>query len=353
MRRLLLALPVVPLLAACPSTAPAPDTGDDAGDGGGLADGNPFDGPIITPQTEACTGDATACLSGTAAPSGFTAKPKRMEVNLYGEYPASNATPLTTVPVAVDGTWAFSGLSSWPHYFVQVVADFGQPVAIASVVGSLAVPSTGAPVPVRVLPVQLSILQEAQTGGAQQLVSALAYVFDPSTGAAVSDASVAIVVGGTPQPMTWTTVAASTSAYVLKAPSGTAAQASYAVTTALPGSATSTWQLTSPTSTLTPALTAPANGATVAKGAPFTVTWSAVPADAESVELYAMAQGAWTSVYQSPLDAADVTQQAVPGMNVTAGPLLVNVQFLLGGCPASSDGCVAAAVVAATQVTAQ
>jgi hypothetical protein len=351
MRRSLPTLSVLALLAACSSNAP--DTGGDAGDAGEALDAE-GDGPVVTPQTEACTGSATACLSGRAAPSGFTVAPKRMKANLYREYPGvGTASPLATVPIAVDGTWAFSGLLPWGHYFVEVLADFGQTVSIGAVVGPLSTPSTGAPVVVKVQPVQLSVLQEAQAGGAQQLVNALAYVFDPTSGAPVQNATVTIVVGGTPQPMAWTQVAGGAYGYVLQAASGTAAQASYAISTSLPGAAISTWNLAAPAATLSPTLSSPVNGAAVPAGQPLVVAWPAQPADVELVELYTQGTaGSWTSAYQVSADA-DATQQSMPGAVVTAGPLLVNVEFLLGGCPSTSDGCVAAAVVAASQVTAQ
>jgi hypothetical protein len=351
MRSLHLVLPAA-LLVACPSTPPA-DTGGDGGDAGEDG-GTTEEGGYVTPQTEACTGASTACLSGSASTTGFTTSPRHMEVHLFRGYPSVGSAEISTIPVALDGTWAFSGVAAWDHYFVQVVADFGQPVAIAAVAGSLTVPSSTGPVAVQVPPVQLSVLQEAQPSGAVQLVSALAYVFDPSTGAAVSNATVAIEVGGAPQPLVWTSVTSTASAYVLKFPAGTAAQASYTVTTALSGSSsTSTWTLSSPTTSLSPTLTAPSSGGTVPAGQPLTVSWPELASDSELVELFTQQAGAWTSAYQSPPDDADVTQQTVPGADVTAGPLLINVDFLLGSCPVTSDGCVAATYVAASQVTAQ
>ena len=276
-----------------------------------------------------------------------------MEVHLFRGYPSAGSSAIATVPVALDGTWAFSGLAAWDHYFVQVLADFGQAVSVAAVAGSLTVPSTAGPVAVQVPPVQLSVLQEAQASGGAQLVSAMAYVFDPSSGGAVSDATVAIDVGGAPQPLVLTQVTATTKAYVLQFPAGTAAQSSYTVTTALAGASTSTWTLSSPTTTLSPTLSSPTSGATVPAGQPLTVSWPELPSDGELVELFTQQAGAWTSVYQSAPDDGDVTQQIVPAADVTAGPVLVNVDFLLGSCPATSDGCVAATFVAASQVTAQ
>jgi hypothetical protein len=354
MRSWFLVLPVA-LLVACSSSPPA-DTGGDGGDGGDNEDGG-IDGAFsgdafIAPPTEACTGASTACLSGTAATTGFTSPAKHMEARLFRGYPSAGSTPLATVPVALDGTWAFSALPAWSHYFVQVLADFGQPLSVAAVAGSLTVPSA-APVAVQVPPVQLSVLQETQPASAAQLVSALAYVFDPATGALVPNAAVAIDVGGTPQALAWTALGGGSSAYVLKFASGTAAQSSYTVTTTLPGASASSWQLASPVASLAPSLTAPSNGGTVPAGQPLTVSWPTLASDAELVEVFNQPAGTWASDYQSPPDDSDATQQVVPPTYVTAGPLLINVEFLLGSCPTTSNGCVAAAFVAASQVTAQ
>jgi hypothetical protein len=343
------------LLVACSPTPPA-DTGGDGGDSGDNGDGGSdgaFSGDaFVAPPTEACTGASTACLSGTAATTGFTSMAKHMEVRLFRGYPSSGSTPLATVPVALDGTWAFSALPAWSHYFVQVLADFGQPLSVAAVAGSLTVPSAG-PVALQVPPVQLSVLQDSQPGGAAQLVSVLAYVFDPSSGALVPNAAVAIDVAGAPQALAWTALAGGTNAYVLKLPAGTPAQASYTITTTLSGSAASSWQLSSPVASLTPTLSAPSNGGTVPAGQPLTVSWPAVPSDGALVELFTQQAGAWSLADQLPPVDGDATQQIVPPTEVTAGPLLVNVEFLLGSCPATSNGCVAAAFVAASQVTVQ
>jgi hypothetical protein len=350
MRSLHLVLPA--LLVACSPTPPA-ETGGDGGDAGDDGGTNEEGGGYVTPPTEACTGASTACLSGTATTTGFTTAPRHMEAHLFRGYPSTGSAEISTLPVALDGTWVFSGVAAWDHYFVQIVADFGQPVAIAAVAGPLAVPSSAGPVAVQVPPLQLSVLQESQPSGAVQLVSALAYVFDPSSGAAVSSAAVAIDVGGAAQPLVWTSVNATTSAYVLQFPAGTAAQATYTVTTALSGSSASSWTLSSPTTSLSPALSAPSSGAMVPAGQPLTVSWPALPSDGELVELFRQQAGAWTAAYQSTPDDADVTQQTVPGADVTAGPLLINVDFLLGSCPVTSNGCVATTFVAASQVTAQ
>ena len=57
-------------------------------------------------------------------------------------------------------------------------------------------------------PVQLSVVQSATSGGALELESALAYVFEPSTGApSTGTDTVTIGVGGTQVPMPWTAIA--------------------------------------------------------------------------------------------------------------------------------------------------
>jgi hypothetical protein len=277
-----------------------------------------------------------------------------MIANLYREFPVEGATPLATVGVDPDGSWAFTGVSAWQHYFVQVGADFGQPLAIGAVVGPLGVPSTGSTV-VTVKPVQLTVVEQALSGGAMQLASALAYVFDPASGALVQDATVTISVGGASVPMPWKSVGG-TQAYSVTFATPPAAQASYAITTTLPGSQPTFWQLQASTPSFTPSLSAPANGVTVAKGQPLSVTWTAQPAaDEEILEFYTQQQGGWQQAYVSPHpDDADVTQETVPGSYVVAGtPLLVDVLFATASCPSSADGCVVSNEVAASQITAQ
>jgi hypothetical protein len=277
-----------------------------------------------------------------------------MIANLYREFPVEGATPLATVSVEADGTWAFTGLSAWQHYFVQVGADFGQPQAIGAVVGPLGVPATGSTV-VTVKPVQLTVVEQAPSGAAMQLVSALAYVFDPASGGLVQDATVTISVGGAAVSMPWTSVGG-TQAYSVAFGTPQAAQTTYAITTTLPGAAPTFWELQASTPSFAPSLSTPANGATVAQGQPLGVTWTAQPAaDEEIVELFTQQQGEWQQAYVSPHpDDADVTQETVPGSYVVAGtPLLVDVLFPTASCPASADGCVVANEVAAAQITAQ
>ena len=335
MKRLLLALPwpLVALLAGCPAVAPLPDQSSDGGDSDAF------------PDTEACAGAATACLQGTAATRGFTVAAHGLEAVLFEGYPATGATNVAKVIVARDGTWAFSNLHPSTHYFVQVLADFGQAVAAPFVVGPVSIPSSGAPIAIQVPPVQLSVLQEQQTSG-MQLVSAQAYVFDPANGKTAAGATVTLDVGGVPQPL-----AAAGAAYALTLPAGTPAQASYTFTTSLADAGAPTaWQLTAPAGSLAPAVTVPANGASVDAGA-WNVTWPpSIGSDAEVVTLYTPGDGGWTPGFQAWLDAAQ-TSATIPMMGVAPGAVLVNVEFLLGSCAPAADGCVASAFVASSQIT--
>jgi hypothetical protein len=304
-----------------------------------------------------CTGDATACITGTATVQGFSATPRQLQVNLFREFPSTGAGPLTTEVVTPGTNFAFSALPPWAHYYVQVQADFGQPVAPAGFVGPLTVPSA-APVDVQVKPVQLSVLEQSQAGAAMQLQSALAYLFDPSSGAPLQDADISIVIGGTPVPMPWTQVTGGTFGYSVAFAASTPAQSTYTITTGQPGATdASSWQLVADVPTFTPTLSAPANGANVPAGQALTVSWPEQPAsDEEIVQLFALMSGAWSAVYQSPApDDADAVGETLPSSDV--GPpgqsLLLNVAFLKGNCPPSADGCVVAEAVAAEAITAQ
>src|SRR5215472_15187443 len=92
---LLAPLPFVFASAACSGGTPGPAVLGDAG---------------VQPTTNACTGDATRCLSGTAATKGMTAKMQYASANLFRVYPYGAAEPISRQLVAQDGTWAFSGL---------------------------------------------------------------------------------------------------------------------------------------------------------------------------------------------------------------------------------------------------
>ncbi|HEX3345733.1 MAG TPA: hypothetical protein VHS09_14215 [Polyangiaceae bacterium] len=307
------------------------------------------------PKT-ACSGDS-GCLQGSVTVQGFSVTPVRVEANLFREFPATGAVALATTPIAADGTWAFGGLDSWDHYYVEFQADFGQSQDVAGFVGPLEVPSSGAPLTTMLKPAQLTVIEQAAAGAMLQLQSAEAFLFDPSTGAPLAGASVSIEVGGAAVPMPWTSIpGSSTDGYFATFPTPPAAQATYTITSTAPGAnAPQTWQLVANAPSFSPSLSAPADGATVPASQPLTVGWPAQPmADEELVELYTQTNGTWSQVYEAPapLDE-DVTSSIIPGSYLApAGQtLLVNVAFLHGSCPASADGCVVDELIVPAQIT--
>src|SRR5579863_9613685 len=102
------------------------------------------------PLTEACSGEAGACLFGTATAVGFSLAPA-LTVNLYRVFPSGSVglvqqQLVASQVVAVDRTWAFSGQEAWGHYYVQLVAAVqpnarAAPKQASTVIGPLAVPS--------------------------------------------------------------------------------------------------------------------------------------------------------------------------------------------------------------------
>src|SRR5580658_8208974 len=69
------------------------------------------------PSTAACSGDAGACIFGTAAAVGFVGSPV-LTVNLYRVFPSGSfqlvqQQLVASQLVAADGTWAFSGREAW------------------------------------------------------------------------------------------------------------------------------------------------------------------------------------------------------------------------------------------------
>jgi hypothetical protein len=346
------ALVAVPLgLAGLPSCGSSEQvaTAVDAGDGGSQA----------TPATEACTGAASSCLSGTAKARGFSATPLGMQVNLFRVFPSAGATPVATMPVALDGTWAFSGVPAWGHYYVQLAADYGQPTTLTSITGPLTVPST-APQAIAVEPVQLTVLEQS-VGGVFEVYSAEALVFDPTSGAPITgSASVAIKIGNTVTPMPWAAAAGGTMAYIVEFPRASmpTAEAAYTITTsaAALGPSPVSWQLAAAPPAFTGSIMSPANLATVTHGQPLPVRWPAQPAaDYVVVELFNQVMGQWSPIYESPLpDGPDVTTETIPASKVAAaGPYLLNVDFSTASCPPAADGCVLSSTAAEAQVTAQ
>src|SRR5690242_20685255 len=83
-------------------------------------------GTIITqddaaiPTTAACSGDATHCLSGSVDAAAFQASYVAAKASLYRVFPYGTVQATASSPVASDGTFAFSNLDSYAHYFVQI-----------------------------------------------------------------------------------------------------------------------------------------------------------------------------------------------------------------------------------------
>jgi hypothetical protein len=309
----------------------------------------------LQPETLACTGDTTACVSGTATSKSLPAA-QRFVASLFPMFPIQGVSPVAEQEVAVDGTWAFSGVAPGAHYYVQIVGVYGT-TSIPAMVGPVAVPTSGAPIAVTVEPVELDVVEGSTAGGPLELQSALAYVFDPATGApSTGGDTVSILVGGTAVPLAWTQIVTGVYGYYAALPAGTAAQATYTLTTSVGGAAATSWSLTATAPAFTPSITAPAAGATVPAGQDLAVAWTAQPgADMEVPNVYTLPSGgSWTveNASQAPL-ASSVTQATIPGADVLAGPLLVDVSFLVGNCPATADGCVIAEAIASNQLTAQ
>jgi hypothetical protein len=266
---------------------------------------------------------------------------------------------LVTVPIAADGTWAFSNLDAWEHYYIEVQAGFGQSQNVAGFIGPLDVPVSGGPVAIQVKPAQLTVLEQAAPGAAPQIQSAVAYLFDPATGAPLQGATVSILVGGTAVSMPWGPIPGSTtSGYYIGFSSPPPAQATYTITSSGPGASGPTmWQLLANPPAFTPSVSSPVANAMIPASQPLTVSWGAQPmADEELVRLFAEgSDGSYSQVYAipAPLDE-DVTTATIPGNAVgPAGPLLVNVAFVDGSCPASADGCVVGELIVPVQITAQ
>ncbi len=351
-----------------------------AGSGGSSGHGewSPPDGgdpgPIATctgmvrqspPPTNACTGDAAACLSGTAETLGFTAGPMHRCASVYRAFPQGTATPLQTQLVADDDTWAFSGLPAWGHYYVVVVDDFATVdggSAIPAIAGPLTVPvgsPDGGAGAVRVKPVQLSLLESRIAGGGWLAQWASAHVFDPSSGSELEgSAQVGVSIGGTPVGLPWVAAdagAAGASSYFVQFSPPPAAQATYTLVTTAPGlgSGAATWTLRADPPSFDGVIATPTDGATVPVGTALSVTWNPEPsADYELTEVFQKSGAAWKSTYTSPQpNDSTVTSETIP--NLPAGQYLLNVALTKANCPPAADGCVLAAAIAAVEFTVQ
>jgi hypothetical protein len=344
---------------ACSSSS-ADDSVPDGGSpdsGGGGADALP---PPM--QTAACTGDPTACISGTLALKDFSGSFSAAKVELYRVFPYGQVQPVQTMALADDGTYAFSGVAPWTHYYVQGVVRFGTGStahAVAAVVGPLVAPVTPAsPVAIAVKPVFIEALQQRQPDGTTALSWASTHVYDPSSGAELSDATVNLVANGQTYPMPFTQNVAGTQSYFVNLPIGVAGGTSFQIAVTEPklnGGMPLSWNLVGQPATFTGAITSPTGSVPI--NTPVTVTWQAQPLAAYTItELFlAPLMGTPTQTYISAgAVAPDVTQETIPASSLTtAGAYLLNVEYSTATCPASADGCVYNLSTAALSFNAQ
>jgi hypothetical protein len=325
----------------------APSMGDDGGAGG----------PV--PKTNACSGNPTLCLSGTVALGPrFVAKPVGHRVRLYSLFPTGGVpTAAPEQTVALDGTWAFSALPAWSHYYVQAAVAFtrdGGTHAASAIVGPLTVPWSGAPIAVQIDPVQVELLESRGPGGSLAVDYALAHVFDPATGGEVSGAAVSLAVGASSTTLPWTaTLPGNAGAgYFATFSSPPAAQPTYTVTITYPaGSPPVPYELVADPPAFDGTVTA-----TPTSSSAVNVSWSSEPqADYEVVEVYRSQGDAGydpTPAYISALpDSPDAASETIDGGVLEAGKYLVNVAYAKANCPADAAGCVIAESVAGQTVT--
>lgn len=343
--RFFTAVGVLAVLAACGDGTRASTPIDDAGGGAETIDAG------VAPSTQRCSADATRCLFGTAQADGFSLRPAILRAKLYRVFPFGDATELVSQIVAKDGTWAFSGLDSWGHYYVQLEPGFPRGARVstgaATRVGPLSVPgSTGAPVAVTVRPVQIDVFEQGSAGGAMQVVAASAHLVEVTPGMA----NVSILVGATRTSLPYDS---GTLAYAVQFSPPAPAQATYAITTSQTTVAPRTiWNLVAALPTFVGAIASPAASAVVPVAIDLTVTWPPQPeADYERVELFLQGH----IVYASPqVEPQDKTSATIPGSNLaTPGSYLVSVAFGKANCPPTADGCVLASTVATEPITVQ
>jgi hypothetical protein len=323
------------------------------------------------------------CLKGTATEVGFTAQVSQRQANLYRVFPKAPAPPEQTEFVATDGTWAFPGLDAYAHYYVEIVSHFNviaapeHHFAVRAIVGPLVVPSSGAPVPVQVKPVQIEVLESRPMGGSLQLQVAAAQVFDPGNTDLIQNAGVAIGVGDASTNMPWLGEpdggdGGVGGAYQAEFPLPTPAQSSYTVTVSHPsfGSAPTTWQVVADPPSFDGTITSPMSGTTVPVGRPdagcgvdggatgggdLNVTWSEQPqADYETLQLFPSPASGATAAYSSQPKEFDETSDCIPGAKIQRpGSYILNVAYSKTNCPFTADGCVYSDAVAVAAITAQ
>jgi hypothetical protein len=341
------------LLPSCSGSPPDEVLGD-----GGIADVGLPDGYVPIPKTAKCTGDKSACLWGTVSLRDFRAPPTASKVSLFRLFPHGNAVALQWAPVALDGTFAFSGLPAWGHYFLQAEGRFGSmtnPSSVASVAGSFSVPSAQEPIALTLRPVFLEVLQQSTMGQSSLLAWASAHLYDPSTGVELTTGAVSLTANGTTTPMTYGSNAGGTESFFVALPLGTTGGTSFTITTSSPalGPAPLSWTLAGEPATFQGAITSPTGA--VSTGAPLAVTWTAQPMASYSVtELFFVDGQTFVPRYVSPtVNAPDVTSETIPASAITTpGTYALNESYSNATCPITADGCVYNVSTAAENVTA-
>jgi hypothetical protein len=322
----------------------------------GGPDGGAQDGSYVVPNTESCTGAKTTCLFGTVSIRDFQAQPVASEVTLYKVFPHGNPS-VSTVPLARDGTFAFSDVPAWGHYYIHAQATFGtgsSARSVASIVGSFTVPGDNAPIAISIHPVYLEILQQTAAGMPNSLAWASAHLYDPTTAAELSDATVALAVSGKTYPMPYTTNANGTMSFYATFPAGTTGGTSFKMTTLASafGSTPLSWTLVGEPATFQGAILSPTS--TASANEPLQVTWQAVPSASYSVtELFEQKGTGFETTYISPeTNAPNVTTETIPATALpSTGAYLLNESYANATCPASADGCVYNVSTAAVNLT--
>jgi hypothetical protein len=320
--------------------------------------------------------NAATCITGSVSTAAFSAPATSVIADLFTDVPLGGQPLAQEEVVGADGTWAFdtSALEpppGWSHYYVEVFAQFGVLGTVARIVGPLVTAASAGPVVVNLEPVHLEVIESRIAGGgAMQFRYASAHVFDPATGAEITNgtAIVAIAVGGTSLPMPWVPGAM---VYEVEPSASLDAQPTYRVTIMHPafGSAPAAWQLVANTATLNGVITAPPAGARVDIAGPLEIDWEPAPAaDYVQVDIFGQAGvpagpdgGAsdagvsWSpaALYSSPTpETGSAGREIVPGGTFTQpGAALINVVYSYATCPGVADGCVYSGTVAAETIT--
>jgi hypothetical protein len=333
------------MLPSCGSPGET-SSGDGGSESDAPADVRIPDGQVVVPKTLACAGDKSTCLSGTLAVKDFTAKPTATRVTLYHVFPHGNVAVVASTPVALDGTFAFSRLDSWAHYYLQGEARFDKGTNAYSMitnVGSFTVPATQAPIPIVIRPVFLEVLQNAPSGGATTVTWASAHLFDPSSGTELTAGTVSLTANGTSYPMPYVAGAGGMKSFNVSLPAGIPGGTSFTITTSYPELEASpvTWNLVGEPATFGGAIVSPTGPVPANKA--LTVTWQAQPSAAYSQTELFLQQGTdfVLSYTSSTVNAPDVTTETIPAANLTtSGTYQLDEAYANATCPASADGCV-------------